>query len=1132
MLYKPVPYRLSLLAFLYTFSFLITPLVHAQQNGQVGLSPTSLTFPTQAIGAVSPSQAVTLTNTGTGPLGISSIGPNSFDYQETDNCPLSPATLAIGAHCTINVTFSPSIAGPDPGAILVTNTSTVPTVQIPLSGNGALSAVNLSPTDVQFGPVAVGASSAPQPVVFSNNGTGSLTINAINISGDFTKTSACGSTLGANSNCQISVRFNPSATGPRTADLSVVSSAPDSPHIAHLTGNGNIRQLGGFTTNTLARNDDGSTLLVPLAFTLNFFGANYSSLFVNNNGNVTLTDSLGTFTPFDLNSTQLPIIAPFFADVDTTNVRSEQVTYGTDVVNGRPAFGVNWQNVGYFASQADKLDSFQLVLINRSDLGAGNFDIEFNYDKIQWETGEASGGTGGLGGSSARAGYSNGTGVAGTSFELPGSAVNGALLDSNLLTGLIHNSLNSGIPGRYGFQVRNGVVLSADLGVTMTHGPDPVQVGLPETYTLHVTNSGPNDAPNAVLTDTLPANSTLVSINPGAIFACVVGTSSVTCTAATLSHGASATITIVVTPSVAGAVTNSASISSGVPDPNAANNSVSQSATALGTGLLSSNQANFGPHLIGSAGVEQDILVSNTGTALTITGIALGGASPHDFIETNNCPINPAVLAPGATCTIRLTFLPLVTGARAALVTITFNQNNVTGLSQTIALNGSATAPAPTTTTIPVTFSPGTNVSKTVTLNCPSATVPCTDPNAHSLKLSIAQVNTSFTLTVTAIEVSLSEANGVCQNGHTETTDFDCRFKTNFHIQTLPSGDVIVPQCDPYSKGNCVFYRVSNVPPASAYQGPVTEYIAWNNNAFLPPPIYSSTNPRLFDDPDSPPFDHDHQFVFDITDYFNSGGGQVGLDPGLSGHTKQFSDFVVAFPAALPSPAYTVTVKSPGPAPIGRGVVIPVAFTLTQGNTAITNALVAPNTVSIGVLNAQGVRQSVLATDGSVPVFKYDPPTNTYSLLLATEVYAQGNYQLLINSNLFLQQTVNFTITDSNKVTLSLGAPSTSVDGSRNYVVSFPVPNQGTIPTRIQIINATIITAANRTPISTSTALPITKTINPGSSGLVTLIFPPSIGPSGTVAILGLNNEPYTGILSNGGTITGTWGGSLRIVLP
>jgi hypothetical protein len=214
----------------------------------------------------------------------------------------------------------------------------------------------------------------------------------------------------------------------------------------------------GFDSNTLARNDDGSTGLVPLGFMLNFFGTQYDSLFVNNNGNVTFDFPLSTFTPFDLTTTGRVIIAPFFADVDT-RLAGDPVRYGTGEVGGRPAFGVTWNNVDCFSSSSLRTarNFFQVILIDRSDIALGDFDIEFNYDQIQWETGQASGGDSECqGGISARVGFSSGTGESGTFFELPGSGIPGSFLDSNTLTGLIHNSFNSTQLGRYVFLVRTG----------------------------------------------------------------------------------------------------------------------------------------------------------------------------------------------------------------------------------------------------------------------------------------------------------------------------------------------------------------------------------------------------------------------------------------------------------------------------------------------------------------------------------------------------------------------------------------------------------------------------------------------------------------------------------------------------
>src|SRR5205814_486063 len=123
---------------------------------------------------------------------------------------------------------------------------------------------------------------------------------------------------------------------------------------------------------------------------LNFFGQTYSNLYVNNNGNVTFDSSLSTYTPFGLSSTNRKIIAPFFADVDTRSSGSSPVTYsyGNAVYNGHNVFCVDWVNVGYYYLHFDKLNSFQLVLIDRSgDPGraTGDFDIYMNYDQIQWE---------------------------------------------------------------------------------------------------------------------------------------------------------------------------------------------------------------------------------------------------------------------------------------------------------------------------------------------------------------------------------------------------------------------------------------------------------------------------------------------------------------------------------------------------------------------------------------------------------------------------------------------------------------------------------------------------------------------------------------------------------------------------
>ena len=218
-------------------------------------------------------------------------------------------------------------------------------------------------------------------------------------------------------------------------------------------------------TNNLAsalpRGDDTFLGPIPLCFNgpICFYGRNYSSLYINNNGSVTFGGGLATFTPGSFATAGLPIIAPFWADVDTRPGNGGQVRYGcvSRYVNGvgyRPTFIVAWDNVGYFANHTDKKNSFQLHIIDRSDRAPGDFDFKFCYDKIQWETGDASGGNNGFGGFTAHAGFGDGVSRL---YSLPGSGVSGAFLDSNTGSGLIHNRLNSTADGVYCISITNCV---------------------------------------------------------------------------------------------------------------------------------------------------------------------------------------------------------------------------------------------------------------------------------------------------------------------------------------------------------------------------------------------------------------------------------------------------------------------------------------------------------------------------------------------------------------------------------------------------------------------------------------------------------------------------------------------------
>ena len=98
---------------------------------------------------------------------------------------------------------------------------------------------------------------------------------------------------------------------------------------------------------------------------------------------------------------------------------------------------------------------------------------------------------------------------------------------------------------------------TANLSITKTDSPDPVTVGSQLTYAISVTNAGPDAASNVVVTDTLPSTLTLVSTSTGSCS----GTTTITCTLGSLASGSQITVSIVVTPTAAGEITNTATVS-------------------------------------------------------------------------------------------------------------------------------------------------------------------------------------------------------------------------------------------------------------------------------------------------------------------------------------------------------------------------------------------------------------------------------------------------------------------------------------------------------------------------------------------------------------------------------------------
>jgi subtilase family serine protease len=209
-----------------------------QAAGQpvVTLSPTSLTFAKTVVGATTAAKTITLSNTGTGTLNITSITP-SGDFAISSNA--CGSTLAAGKNCKIKVTFTPTQVGTRTGAINFTDNAGGSPQSVSLTGTGSAQAT-LTPASATFAKTAVGGTSAAKTFTLANKEkTGSLTGVSPSTTGEFAISSTtCGSSLAAGSSCTISVVFKPTATGVQTGTLSVSDSAVGSPQVSNLSGTG------------------------------------------------------------------------------------------------------------------------------------------------------------------------------------------------------------------------------------------------------------------------------------------------------------------------------------------------------------------------------------------------------------------------------------------------------------------------------------------------------------------------------------------------------------------------------------------------------------------------------------------------------------------------------------------------------------------------------------------------------------------------------------------------------------------------------------------------------------------------------------------------------------------------------
>ena len=203
---------------------------------------------------------------------------------------------------------------------------------------------------------------------------------------------------------------------------------------------------------------------------------------------------------------------------------------------------------------------------------------------------------------------------------------------------------------------------STDLEVALTASPNPVLAGQNLTYTLAVTNLGPEPASSVTLTDSLPAGVNFVSASPG----CVNQGGKVVATVGTLASGGSSNFTVVVAPNFGGLITNILTVASFTTDSNPANNAATNVTTVNALPFItvqpSSRNVNAGTNVtfqitaVGTAPMAYQWLLDGTNlagaasSALTLTNVLGGQAGIYTVLVTNEFG---SVLSSNALLTVR-----------------------------------------------------------------------------------------------------------------------------------------------------------------------------------------------------------------------------------------------------------------------------------------------------------------------------------------------------------------------------------------------------------------------------------------------------------------------------------------------
>ncbi len=621
---------------------------------QVSLNPTAVSFGSQNVNTTSAAQTITLSNTGSAVLSITSIavtGTNAGDFAQTNTCGTS---VAAGSSCTISVAFTPQATGPRSASLSLTDNASDSPQTPALSGTGVgVAQASLNPSSVSFGSQNVKTTSAPQTITLSNAGSAALSITGIAITGantaDFAQTNTCGTSLAAGSSCTFSVTFTPQAAGARSASLVVTDNATGSPQSAALSGNGvGVSQASLNPTSLSFGNQNVNTSSTAKVITLSNGGTGTLSI-----SSIGITGTNATdFTQSNTCGSSVTAGASCSISVTFTpqavGARSASLAV-TDNATGSPQTAA-LSGTGVGVAQAS---------LNPTSLSFGNQNVRTTSAAKVITL--SNGGTAALSITSIAVIGTNATDFAQTntcgSSVAAGASCSISVTFTPQATG--SRSASVVITDNAAGSPQSATVSGTGVGVPQVSvSPSSLSFG---NQKLKTASSARNITLSNTGTATLSITSvTMTGSNPADF------SQTNTCKTS-VAAGASCTISVKFTPQAAGARSASLTVAdnaSGSP----------QKATLTGTGVpitLTPSTLSFGAQKVKTTSSARTITVANIGsTSVSITSISITGTNTSDFSQTHTCRTS---LAAGASCTVSVKFTPQATGTRSASLSITDN---------------------------------------------------------------------------------------------------------------------------------------------------------------------------------------------------------------------------------------------------------------------------------------------------------------------------------------------------------------------------------------------------------------------------------------------------------------------------